>query len=154
MSIDSRGFKQCPQDKRKATVYNIEWMRRFLATIETHPDLFRDVIGPLWAARLEAEEEIGGTALYGLQSAFERGREHDGVSRPASPRGEHRPSLPAVLERREEVTHYRRSLAPREEKRTMPATNNPMPSVMPNTNTKPSHPHRALLSHKASTDTV
>lgn len=77
MSIDSRGLKQYPQDKRNATVHNVEWMRKFLATIETHPDLFEQVIGPLWDARIEAQEEIEGvreeclaliTALVGPQA--------------------------------------------------------------------------------------
>jgi hypothetical protein len=60
MSIDSRGLKQYPQDKCKATVHNVDWMRRFVAAMETHPDLFREVIGPLWDARLEAQEEVEG----------------------------------------------------------------------------------------------
>jgi hypothetical protein len=58
MSSDYKGLKQYPQEKRKATVHNVEWMRKFLATIETHPELFQEVIGPLWDARLEAQEEI------------------------------------------------------------------------------------------------
>jgi len=60
MSREYTGLKQYPQDKRKATVHSTEWMRKFLATIETHPDLFREVIGPLWDARIEAQEEIEG----------------------------------------------------------------------------------------------
>jgi hypothetical protein len=60
MSTDGRGLKRYPQDKRTATVHNAEWMRKFLATIETHPELFQEVIGPLWDARIEAEEEIAG----------------------------------------------------------------------------------------------
>ena len=60
MSIDSRGLRQYPQTKRNATVNNVEWMRRFVAAMETHPELFREVIGPLWDARLEAQEEVEG----------------------------------------------------------------------------------------------
>src|SRR4051812_35460803 len=53
-------LKHYPQDKCNATVYDAAWMRKFLATIETHPELFREVIGPLWDARIEAQEEIEG----------------------------------------------------------------------------------------------
>lgn len=60
MSIDSRGLKQYPQGKRNATMHNVEWMQKFLATMETHPEIFREVIGPLWDARLEAQEEVEG----------------------------------------------------------------------------------------------
>jgi hypothetical protein len=60
MSIDSRGLRQYPQDKRQATVNNVEWMRRFVAAMESHPALFREVIGPLWDARLEAQAEVEG----------------------------------------------------------------------------------------------
>jgi hypothetical protein len=60
MSSDDTSLKRYPQDKRKATVLNAEWMRKFLATIETHRELFEDVIGPLWDARIEAEQEIEG----------------------------------------------------------------------------------------------
>lgn len=60
MNIDSRGFKQYPQDKRLATVHNVEWMRRFVATTETHPELFHEVIAPLWDARRVAQEEVEG----------------------------------------------------------------------------------------------
>jgi hypothetical protein len=60
MSIDSRGLRQYPQAKRQATVHNVEWMRRFVRAMETHPELFREVIGPLWDARLEAQEEAEG----------------------------------------------------------------------------------------------
>ena len=60
MSGEYTGLKQYPQDKRKATVLNADWMRKFLATIETHRDLFEQVIGPLWSARIEAQEEIEG----------------------------------------------------------------------------------------------
>ena len=60
MSSDDTGLKRYPQDKRKATVLNAEWMRKFLATIETHRELFEEVIGPLWDARIEAEQEIEG----------------------------------------------------------------------------------------------
>jgi hypothetical protein len=60
MSSNYTGLKRYPQDKRNATVHNVEWMRKFLATIETHPDLFEEVIGPLWDARIEAQEEIEG----------------------------------------------------------------------------------------------
>jgi hypothetical protein len=60
MAADSRGPKRYPQDKRNATVHSVEWMRKFLATIETHPELFQEVIGPLWDARIEAQEEVEG----------------------------------------------------------------------------------------------
>ena len=60
MSSDLTGLKRYPQDKRNATVQNADWMRKFLATIETHRDLFEEVIGPLWDARIEAQEEIEG----------------------------------------------------------------------------------------------
>jgi hypothetical protein len=60
MSSDHTGLKRYPQDKRNATVQNADWMRKFLATIETHRDLFKEVIGPLWDARIEAQEEIEG----------------------------------------------------------------------------------------------
>jgi hypothetical protein len=60
MSSDHTGLRHYPQDKRNATVLNADWMRKFLATIETHPELFREVIGPLWDARREAQEEIEG----------------------------------------------------------------------------------------------
>ncbi|HEV8715626.1 MAG TPA: hypothetical protein VGX03_22715 [Candidatus Binatia bacterium] len=60
MRSDGRGLKRYPQDKRTATIHDEEWMRKFLATIETHPELFREVISPLWDARIEAEEKIAG----------------------------------------------------------------------------------------------
>lgn len=60
MSIDSRGLKQYPQDKRLATVHDVAWMRRFVATTETHPEIFHEVIAPLWDARREAQEEVEG----------------------------------------------------------------------------------------------
>jgi hypothetical protein len=60
MATDSRGPKRYPQDKRNATVYSVEWMQKFLATIETHPELFQEGIGPLWDARIEAQEEVEG----------------------------------------------------------------------------------------------
>ena len=60
MSNEDTGLKRYPQDKRNATVLNADWMRKFLATIETHRELFEEVIGPLWDARIEAEQEIEG----------------------------------------------------------------------------------------------
>ena len=36
MSSDHTGLKRYPQDKRNATVQNADWMRKFLATVETH----------------------------------------------------------------------------------------------------------------------
>ena len=60
MSSDHTGLKRYPQDTRNATVQNADWMRKFLAIIETHRDLFEEVIGPLWDARIEAQEEIEG----------------------------------------------------------------------------------------------
>lgn len=60
----------------------------------------------------------------------------------------------ACWERREEIRRYRRSLSPREEKRPMLTTSSPMPSAMPSPSTMPFHPHRALLSQRASTDMV
>jgi hypothetical protein len=53
-------LRQYAQEKRNATVHNVEWMRKFVATIETQPELFREVIGPLWDARREAQEEVEG----------------------------------------------------------------------------------------------
>jgi len=58
MSGEYTGLKQYPQDKRNATVLDADWMRKFLVTIETHRELFEEVIGPLWSARIEAQEEI------------------------------------------------------------------------------------------------
>jgi hypothetical protein len=60
MPTDSRGLKQYPQEKRNTTVHNVEWMRKLAAAVETHPELFREVIGPLWDARLEAQQEVEG----------------------------------------------------------------------------------------------
>jgi hypothetical protein len=47
-------------EKRNATIYTVEWLRKLSATVETHPELFREVIGPLWDARLETQEEVDG----------------------------------------------------------------------------------------------
>lgn len=60
MSREYQGLKPYPQDKRNATIHTPNWMRKFLATPETHPELFQEVIGPLWDARVEAEEESEG----------------------------------------------------------------------------------------------
>jgi hypothetical protein len=60
MATDSRGLKLYPQEKRNATIFNVAWLRKLSATVETHPELFRDVIGPLWDARLETPEEVDG----------------------------------------------------------------------------------------------
>jgi len=60
METERWKLRQYSQEKRTATVYNVEWMRKFVATIETHKELFEEVIGPLWNARLEAQEEVEG----------------------------------------------------------------------------------------------
>jgi len=76
METERWTLRQYSQEKRNVTIYNGEWMRKFVATIETHPQLFEDVIGPLWIARMEAQEEMEGlreeciglmTALIGPQ---------------------------------------------------------------------------------------
>ena len=76
METERWKLRQYSQEKRNATVYNAEWMRKFLATIETHKELFEEVIGPLWNARIEAQEEVEGlreegsllwAALFGPQ---------------------------------------------------------------------------------------
>jgi hypothetical protein len=61
MSSDHTGLKRYPQDKRNATVHDVEWMRKFLATIETHRELFEEVIGPLWDARRGTGRDRGVT---------------------------------------------------------------------------------------------
>ena len=60
METEQWKLRQYSQEKRNATVYNVEWMRKFVATVETHPQLFEEVIGPLWNARMEAQEEVEG----------------------------------------------------------------------------------------------
>jgi len=53
MSSDDTGLKRYPQDKRNATVHDLEWMRKFLATIETHPGRGRSLLGVSLCQRLK-----------------------------------------------------------------------------------------------------
>jgi hypothetical protein len=90
MATNSRGRKPYPQDKRTATIYNVEWRGQLTAAVGTPPEVFREVVGPRGDARREAQEKSEGlreegrallAALAGVRSLLQEKR--------VPPRGDH-----------------------------------------------------------------